>query len=75
MSWYSLDGSMRKSGLKYLAQHHSVNTEDYIQVRKDVCICDGLRRTPGLRCKFAVSVDDFKHIGYCVNSYTATVRK
>ena len=28
---------------------------------------DGQRRTPGLRQKLAVFVDDLKHIGYCLN--------
>jgi len=37
---FSLDGSMRKSGLKYLAQHHSVN-EDYIQVPLDFSLPRG----------------------------------
>ena len=39
------------------------------------CIYDGLRRTPGLSRKFAVTVDALKHIGYCVNKYNTPVRK
>ena len=38
-------------------------------------IHDGLRRTPGLRRNFAVSLNDLKLIGYFVNGYTTPDRK
>ena len=60
---------------KWLVQWSTRNTLSCVAGRPDIWLTTPGYITPGLRRKFAVSVDDLKHIGYCVNGYTTPVRK